>query len=150
MIGQKQGSVEISASKRTHFRSRAIDFSTVKNSYHSLDRDGLGRIHCSMAGVGKLMKQAAKMQKKMQELQDQLAAQTLEVSSGGGAVKVVVTLQQAVQGLEIDGDFLKEDKAIVEEAILEAFREAIEQSKAKSEEAMNAITQSAQLPGLFS
>jgi|TARA_B110000438_G_C15656546_1_gene581906 DNA-binding YbaB/EbfC family protein len=102
-----------------------------------------------MAGVGKLMKQAAKMQKKMQELQDELATQTLEVSSGGGAVKVVVTLQQAVNGLEIDEEFLKEDKAMVEETILEAFREALEQSKAKSEEAMNAITQSAQMPGLF-
>lgn len=102
-----------------------------------------------MAGVGKLMKQAAKMQKKMQELQEELATQTLEVSSGGGAVKVVVTLQQEVKGLEIDEEFLKEEKAMVEETILEAFREAIEQSKAKSEEAMNAITQSAQMPGLF-
>jgi hypothetical protein len=101
-----------------------------------------------MAGVGTLMKQAAKMQKKMQALQDELAKQTLEVASGGGAVKITVTLQQEVKALELDEEFLKEDKAFVEETILEAIKEALEQSKAKSEAAMNEIAQSAQMPGL--
>jgi len=101
-----------------------------------------------MAGVGKLMKQAAKMQKKMQELQDQLAEQEMEVSSGGGAVKVVVTLQQEVRRLEIDDEFLKEDKAIVEETILEGVRSALQQSKERSEAAMNELAEGMQVPGL--
>jgi len=39
--------------------------------------------------VGKLMKQAARMQKQMEDVQTQLAARTVEASSGGGVVKAV-------------------------------------------------------------
>ncbi|MFP4282949.1 MAG: YbaB/EbfC family nucleoid-associated protein [Verrucomicrobiota bacterium] len=101
-----------------------------------------------MPGVGKLMKQAAKMQKKMQDLQAQLAEETLTVTSGGGAVKVTVTLQQELRGLELDPEFLKEDKAFVEETLLEGLRQALEQSREKSEAAMNELSQSMQVPGM--
>ena len=39
-----------------------------------------------MAGVGKLLKQAQKMQKQMEAVQAELAETILEVSSGGGAI----------------------------------------------------------------
>ena len=42
-----------------------------------------------MSNIGKLMKQAARMQQQMEEVQAQLAARTIEATSGGGAVKVV-------------------------------------------------------------
>ncbi len=94
------------------------------------------------------MKQAAKMQKKMQELQDQLAQQEMVVQSGGGAVSVTISLQQEIRKIELDPEFLKEDKAFVEETLLEGVRSAYEQSKEKSEEAMTALAESLQVPGL--
>ena len=42
-----------------------------------------------MSSIGKLMKQAARMQQQMETIQAQLAAKTVEATSGGGAVKVV-------------------------------------------------------------
>ncbi len=42
-----------------------------------------------MSSIGKLMKQAARMQQQMEQVQAQLAARTVEATSGGGAVKVI-------------------------------------------------------------
>jgi DNA-binding protein YbaB len=40
-----------------------------------------------MSSIGKLMKQAARMQQQMEQVKSQLAAKTVEATSGGGAVK---------------------------------------------------------------
>jgi nucleoid-associated protein EbfC len=101
-----------------------------------------------MPGVGKLMKQAAKMQKKMQALQEELGQQEIEVNSGGGAVKVTVSLQQEIRRIEFDPEFLKEDKAFIEETVLEGVRAALQQAKERSEAAMGELAESMQVPGL--
>jgi len=93
-----------------------------------------------MAGVGKLLKQAQKMQKQMQAVQEELAEKILEVSSGGGAVNIQISGQGEFKGLKIDPEFLKEDAEFVEETLLGAIQEAAEKAKAESEEAMGAIT----------
>ncbi|HVU38301.1 MAG TPA: YbaB/EbfC family nucleoid-associated protein, partial [Opitutales bacterium] len=41
-----------------------------------------------MAGLGKFLKQAQKAQKQIETVQQQLAARELDVSAGGGAVRV--------------------------------------------------------------
>ena len=43
-----------------------------------------------MAGVGKLLKQAQKMQRGIEALQTQLEAKEIDVTSGGGAVKIKI------------------------------------------------------------
>jgi len=102
-----------------------------------------------MAGVGKLIKQAQKIQKKMEALQAELAEKEIEVSSGGGAVTVKVSLQQEVRAISLDPEFLKEEKSFVEETIVEAVREAIAASKTQSEEAMSEITSGFSMPGMM-
>lgn len=102
-----------------------------------------------MAGVGKLIKQAQKIQKKMEALQAELAEKEIEVSSGGGAVTVKVSLQQEVRAISLDPEFLKEEKSFIEETIVEAVREAIAASKAQSEEAMSEITSGFSMPGMM-
>jgi len=93
-----------------------------------------------MAGVGKLLKQAQKMQKQMQAIQDQLADQILEVSSGGGAVEIQITGQGEFKAIKLDPEFLKEDPEFVEETILGAIQEAAAKAKETGEEAMGAVT----------
>ena len=44
-----------------------------------------------MVGVGKLLKQAQKMQQKMEEAQASLSDEILEVSGGGGAVSIKIS-----------------------------------------------------------
>jgi len=101
-----------------------------------------------MAGLGKMMKQMAKLQKKMSSLQEELGQEVMEVSSGGGAVTVTVTLQSEIKGIKLDPEFLKEDATLVEETILEAIRDALKQASARSEEAMQALTSEFQIPGM--
>jgi DNA-binding YbaB/EbfC family protein len=101
-----------------------------------------------MAGLGKMMKQMAKLQKKMTALQDELALQEMEVSSGGGAVTVTVSLQSEIKRIKLDPEFLKEDLSIIEETLQEAISDALKQASEKSESAMSALTAEFQVPGL--
>ena len=55
-----------------------------------------------MVGVGKLLKQAQKMQQKMEEAQSSLADEILEVSGGGGAVSVKISGMGEFKDLELD------------------------------------------------
>ena len=102
-----------------------------------------------MVGVGKLLKQAQKMQKKMEEAQELLSKEILEVSGGGGAVTVKINGQGEFQELSLDPDFLKEDADFVSEAILQAIRDASEKAKKRSEESMTDLSGGLQMPGLF-
>lgn len=102
-----------------------------------------------MAGVGKLMKQAQKMQKKMEALQEELGGRELEVSAGGGAIKIIITGQSEFKSLKIDPEFLKEDPEMVEETLLEAIKDAAKQAKELNEEEMQKVTQGFNMPGLM-
>ena len=52
-----------------------------------------------MSSIGKLVKQAARMQQQMEQVQAQLAARTVEATSGGGAVKVVARCDGSIDFL---------------------------------------------------
>lgn len=95
-----------------------------------------------------MMKQMAKLQKKMTALQEELGLQEMQVSSGGGAVTVTVTLQSEIKAIKLDPDFLKEDVSFVEETIMEAVCDALKQASDKSESAMQALTAEFQVPGM--
>lgn len=102
-----------------------------------------------MAGVGKLLKQAQKMQKKIEEAQAALADRELEVSSGGGAVQIKITAAGEFRGLKLDPEFLQEDAEVVEETLLEAIREAATKAKTLNDEVMGEATAGFQMPGLM-
>lgn len=93
-----------------------------------------------MAGVGKLLKQAQKMQKQMEGVQAKLAEQIIEVSSGGGAINIQINGQGEFQSFKIDPEFLKEDAEFVEETLLGAVQEAAAKAKETSEDAMGSVT----------
>ena len=102
-----------------------------------------------MAGVGKLMKQAAKMQKKIESMQEELSKSELEISSGGGAVVIKINGQSEFQSLTIDPELLKEDPSLIEETLLEAIKEASAKAKAFNDEQMAKATQGLSMPGLM-
>lgn len=102
-----------------------------------------------MAGLGKLMKQAQKMQRGIEVLQAQLDAKEIEVTSGGGAVKIKVNGNGKFLGLTLDPELLKEDPKLISETILAAFQDAAKQSKEYNEAEMQKITGAFQMPGLM-
>lgn len=89
------------------------------------------------------------MQKKMEELTHELSQKEIEVSSGGGAVVVKISLQQELKSIKIDPEFLKEEATVVQDTITEAVKSALEQSRKQSQEAMSSVTAGINLPGLM-
>ena len=66
-----------------------------------------------MAGVGKLLKQAQKMQKRIEALQAELAEKELEISGGGGAVVIKITASGEFRNITIDPELLKEEASLI-------------------------------------
>ena len=102
-----------------------------------------------MAGVGKLLKQAQKMQRQIETLQTQLEAKEIEVTSGGGAVKIKINGAGKFLSLTLDPEFLKEDAKLVSDTILAAVQDAAKQAKEQNETEMQKVTSAFQMPGLM-
>ena len=102
-----------------------------------------------MAGVGKLLKQAQKIQKAMESVQAQLESMEIEGSAAGGAVKAVVSGQGVLKSIKLDPEFLKEDVESVEASIVAAVADAAAKARATSEEEMGKVTGGFSLPGLM-
>ena len=98
--------------------------------------------------MNNLMKQAQKMQKQMEEAQAALQSRTLETTSGGGAVKVVITGAKELQELIIDPDVVDpDDVEMLQDLILSAVNEALRQVEEVSNAEMGKLTGGMGLPG---
>lgn len=95
------------------------------------------------------MKQAQKMQRGIEALQAQLEAKEIEVTAGGGAVKLKVNGQGKFLALALDPEFLKEDAKLVSDTILAAVQDAAKQSKEYNEAEMQKVTGAFQMPGMM-
>ena len=102
-----------------------------------------------MAGVGKLLKQAQKMQRGIESLQTQLEAKEIEVTSGGGAVRLKVNGAGKFLALTLAPDFLKEDSKLVADTLLAAVQDAAKQAKDYNDAEMQKVTSAFQMPGFM-
>jgi DNA-binding YbaB/EbfC family protein len=102
-----------------------------------------------MSSIGKLMKQAARIQRQMEDVQSALAAKTIETTSGGGAVKVVAKCDGTLASIKIDPQAMNPgDAQLVEDMILSAVNSALTQAKEISTAEMGKVTQGFSIPGL--
>ena len=94
-----------------------------------------------MANIAKLMKQATKMQRQMQEAQAQLADEIVEASSGGGAVKVTASCDGVVKSIKIDPDGVDaEDISMLEDMVLGAVNQALDKGRETQSAEMGKLT----------
>lgn len=90
------------------------------------------------------------MQQQMEQIQAQLAARTVEATSGGGAVKVVAKCDGTLASIKIDPQALNpSDAQIVEDMILTAANQALGQAKDISNAEMGKATSGFNLPGFM-
>ena len=102
-----------------------------------------------MSSIGKLMKQAARMQQQMEQIQGDLAKRTVEASSGGGAVKIVAKCDGTIASIKIDPQAVNPaDAQLLEDMILTAANQALGQAKEISTAEMGRVTSGLNLPGL--
>ncbi|MBI5668899.1 MAG: YbaB/EbfC family nucleoid-associated protein [Chloroflexi bacterium] len=104
-------------------------------------------------GMGGMMRQIQKMQEEMATAQEQLANETVEVSVGGGAVKVVITGHQRVQSITINKDMVdtsdEEWLNDLQDLLVLAMNQAIEDSQTMAARKMEDITGGlGDIPGL--
>ncbi len=103
-----------------------------------------------MSSIGKLVKQAARMQQQMEQVQNDLAKRTVEATSGGGAVKVVAKCDGTLASIKVDPQALNpSDAQLLEDMILAAANQALTQAKEISSAEMGKITSGFNLPGLM-
>src|SRR5512132_2708385 len=89
----------------------------------------------------KLRKQAQKMQEQMAKTQAELESKTVEVSAGGGKVKVTANGAGDVLAIKIDKeDVDPNDVEFIEDIVLSAVQQAVEPGKALAQSEMSRIT----------
>src|SRR5437762_437693 len=102
-----------------------------------------------MSSIGKLMKQAQRMQQQMEQIQSSLASRTVEATSGGGAVKVAARCDGTLASIKIDPQAINPaDAQLLEDMIVSAVNQALGQAKEISNAEMGKVTQGFNLPGL--
>jgi len=103
-----------------------------------------------MTNIMKMVKQAQQMQAKMAKLEEELAKEEFEVTSGGGAVTVRMNGRQTVVKLTISEAAIKEgDREMLEEMIMAAVNQAHEKASEIARERIASITGGMNIPGLF-
>ncbi len=80
-------------------------------------------------GMQGLMKQAQKMQRQMQQAQDELANEIVEGSAGGGMVVVKVNGKKEIKNVTIKPEILSEDVEMVEDLVLAAVNQAMQNAE---------------------
>ena len=97
-----------------------------------------------------LLRQAQQLQQRLAKAQEALEQETVEASSGGGAVTVTVTGKQKVQSIRIDPVAVDpQDVALLEDMVLAAVNEAMDKAQELATERLGAITGGMKIPGLM-
>ena len=91
-------------------------------------------------GMPNIYKQAQKMQKNMKRVQDELFKLEVEGQSGGGMVKIIVNGKKDPISVSIDNNILKEDKDMIEDMLLAAMKNALQNAEKIAEDKMKAVT----------
>jgi len=101
-------------------------------------------------GLGGMLKQAQRIQAQLARIQEEMAQKTIEASSGGGMVSVVVNGKQEVISIKIEREVVNPDDIdMLQDLILAAVNEGIRKSQEMVSEEMRKLTGGLNIPGLF-
>ena len=101
-------------------------------------------------GLSSMIKQAQKMQQQMAKLQEEAGKKTVEASSGGGMVTVVVNGKQQLLSLKLEDEVVDPaDIEMLQDLIVAAVNEAIKQSQDMVSSEMAQLTGGMKMPGLL-
>ena len=90
------------------------------------------------------------MQSKLAEIQEGLADKTIEVSTGGGMVKVVANGLNEIISVHIDDELINmSDRGMLEDLITGAMNEVQKKVKELAQGEMSQLTGGLKIPGLF-
>ncbi|SVB76399.1 uncharacterized protein METZ01_LOCUS229253 [marine metagenome] len=91
-------------------------------------------------GMNNMLKKAQELQSQMEKAQEELNLIQIEGQAGGGMVSVKVNGHKELVSLEIDPGILKEDIEMIEDMILAAVNQGLQNAGKAAEEKMNSVT----------
>lgn len=98
----------------------------------------------------KMLKQAQDMQRRLAQVQEELAEATSEGSAGGGVVRAVVQGGNRVESITIDPEVVDpEDVEMLQDLVAAAVNDALDSAQKEAAEKMGAITGGLNIPGLM-
>ena len=90
--------------------------------------------------VGALLSQLGEVQRNLADAQEAVAAQVVEGTSGGGAVRVEVTGAMEFQSVDISPEVLESgDAEMVGDLVLAALRDAVDQVQRAQRQLLGAV-----------
>lgn len=99
--------------------------------------------------IAQIAKMAQQVQAQMAQAQEELKDTTLEVTAGGGAVRIVITGAQELRHVQIDPSAVDPDEVeMLQDLVMSAVNEAIGRSKTLERERMSSIAGGMGLPGM--
>jgi len=97
-----------------------------------------------------ILRQAQQLQAKLAKAQEELGNMTVEATSGGGAVKVVIDGHQKVHSVEISPEAVEAgDVELLQDLIIAAVNEAITKSQELVNKRLSSLTGGLNIPGLL-
>ena len=96
--------------------------------------------------LGRLMKQAQKMQEDMQKAQAELVETEVTGQSGGGMVSIVMNCKHEVRRISIDDALVGDDREMLEDLLAAAFNDAVAKVERTVQEKFSGLTSGLGLP----
>ena len=100
-------------------------------------------------GMSELMRQASRIQRKMEEAKAKFKESTFEVTGANEKIKVVVNGGREIVSIYIDPEFLKsEELGLVQDALVVVVNAALTKSNEQLEAHMDKVTGGVKIPGM--
>ncbi len=97
-----------------------------------------------------ILRQAQQLQAKLAKAQEELGNMTVEATSGGGAVKVVIDGHQKIHSVEISPEALEAgDVELLQDLVMAAVNEAVTKSQELVNKRLSSLTGGLNIPGLL-
>lgn len=100
-----------------------------------------------LGNLANLLKGAQELQKKMAEVQERLAAETVEGSAGGGMVRIVANGRGEVVQIEIEPSLMNaEDREMLQDLVVAATNQALARAREQMQNEMTGLLGGLKLP----
>ena len=101
-------------------------------------------------GMSELMRQASRLQRKIEKRKQERATETGEARAGSDKIKVVVNGSRELVSITIDPELLKEeDLSLVQDMVVAAVNAGLTKSTEMIDAELEKVTGGLKIPGLF-
>jgi len=96
------------------------------------------------------LRQIQELQAKLVKAQEELEKTNIEVSAGGGAIKIIINGHQQFQSITISPEVVNpEEIDFLQDLVLAACNESVQKSQEMAAQSMSKLTGGMKIPGLF-